>query len=289
VLFAEQDGTRAAAQIKAFEDTWRWDQAAAAAFQETVEKGGGVSRALQAFRTFLGENDMLAYLSMMAPRLIELHRVLKSTGLIYLHCDPTASHYLKMLMDAVFDPRDYRNEVIWQRTLAKALMTRQLPNNHDVLLVFGKTEQATFDMDAIFTPYDDSNLDEKTAGKYTLCDPDGRLYQLTSLINPNPNRPNLTYEFLGVTKVWRWTKERMQAAYDAGIVVQPKPGAVPRLKRYLDKQRGKPLGDVWTDIPPINSQARERLAWTIHEPIPEAKPMHGARIAGVMGSPSSAL
>ena len=96
VLFQERDGARAAAQIKAFGDTWTWDQEAARQYQDIVERGGRVSDAMQAFRTFLGENDMLAYLSMMAPRLVELRRVLKSTGSIYLHCDPTASHYLKM-------------------------------------------------------------------------------------------------------------------------------------------------------------------------------------------------
>ena len=106
VLFQEQDGSRSASQIRAFEDTWQWDQAAAAAFQEVVEAGGQVSLAMQAFRTVLGDSDMLAYLSMMAPRLKELHRVLKPTGSIYLHCDPTASHYLKMLMDAVFGPHE---------------------------------------------------------------------------------------------------------------------------------------------------------------------------------------
>ena len=113
LLFAEQDGARAAAQIQAFGDTWRWDQASAAAYEEVVEAGGEVSRAMQAFRTFLGHNDMLAYLSMMAPRLLELRRVLKKTGSIYLHCDTTAGHYLKMLMDAVFGPTNFRNEIIW--------------------------------------------------------------------------------------------------------------------------------------------------------------------------------
>ena len=102
LLFAERDGTQAAAQIKAFKDTWHWDQVAALSYQDVVEHGGTVSQAMQAFRTFLGENDMLAYLSMMAPRLVELRRVLKSTGSIYLHCDPAASHYLKFLLDAVF-------------------------------------------------------------------------------------------------------------------------------------------------------------------------------------------
>ena len=113
VLFAEQNGSRAAAQIKAFGDTWQWDEAAAKAYQEVVEAGGKPSQAMQAFRTFLGDTDMLAYLAMMAPRLVELRRALKPTGSIYLHCDPTASHYLKMLMDAVFGPGNFRNEIVW--------------------------------------------------------------------------------------------------------------------------------------------------------------------------------
>jgi len=91
-------------------------------------------------------------------------------------------------------------------------------------------------MDAAFVAYDQENLPPKTVGKYSHRDPDGRLYQLDNLINPNSNRPNLTYEFLGVTKVWRWTKDRMQTAYEAGLVVQPSPGRVPRLKRYLDER-----------------------------------------------------
>jgi site-specific DNA-methyltransferase (adenine-specific) len=101
VLFAEQDGTRAAAQIKAFEDSWRWDEAAARAFQETIEAAGAPAQAMLAFMTLLGHSNMLAYLAMMAPRMIELRRVLKPTGSIYLHCDPTASHYLKILMDYI--------------------------------------------------------------------------------------------------------------------------------------------------------------------------------------------
>jgi DNA modification methylase len=142
VLFSEQDGTRAAAQIKAFEDTWRWDQASAAAYQETVERGGKVSQAMQAFRTFLGENDMMAYLSMMAPRLIELRRVLKPTGSIFLHCDPTASHYLKMLMDAVFGPKNFKNEVIWHYR-KWATGWNYFQRNHDVILFYGKSQRGT--------------------------------------------------------------------------------------------------------------------------------------------------
>jgi site-specific DNA-methyltransferase (adenine-specific) len=129
-----------------------------------------------AFRTFLGETDMLAYLAMMAPRLVELRRVLKPTGSIYLHCDPAASHYLKLLMDAVFGPENFRNEIIWQRTLSKGLMSRRLPQNHDVILSYQKSEHATWNMAVVFASYNPSNLDEKTATKYSLRDRDGRLY-----------------------------------------------------------------------------------------------------------------
>src|SRR5205814_235134 len=109
VLFADKHGSRSPAQIKAFEDTWHWDESAARACQEVIEAGGKPADAMRAFRTLLGENDMMAYLAMMAPRLIELRRVLKSTGSIYLHCDPAASHYLKVLMDAIFRPTFFRN------------------------------------------------------------------------------------------------------------------------------------------------------------------------------------
>jgi len=118
VLFAERDGTRAAAQIMAFEDTWRWDAGSAAAYQKMALEGGRVSQVMQGFRLMIGENDVLAYLAMMAPRLMELHRVLKATGSIYVHCDPTASHYLKLLLDAIFGPKHFRNEIVWQRTSA---------------------------------------------------------------------------------------------------------------------------------------------------------------------------
>jgi DNA modification methylase len=266
VLFSEQDGTRSSAQIKAFEDTWIWDQSAAGAYEQVVEEGGHISLAMQAFRTFLGDNDMLAYLSMMAPRLVELRRVLKPTGSIYLHCDPTASHYLKMLLDAVFGPENFRNEIIWQRSPPKGLATRRLPQNHDVIFHYQKGKHSIWNMEAVFIPYNLIQLDKKTASKYRHRDSDGRLYRLASLINPNPDRPNLTYEFLGKTKVWRWTKKRLLAAYNAGLVVQTRPGTIPQFKRYLDQQRGRPFGDIWTDIPPINSQAAEDLGYPTQKP-----------------------
>ncbi len=267
VLFAEKNGSKSHAQIQAFEDTWTWDMRAAEAYQDIVEKGpASVSKVMLAFRTFVGENDMLAYLCMMAPRLVELRRVLKSTGSMYLHCDPTASHYLKLLMDAVFDARNFRNEIIWQRTQAKSLMTRRLPQNHDVILAYQKGDLATWNEEAVYVPYDLEDLDEKTTTVYKHRDQDGRLYQLDNLVNPNPNRPNLTYEFLGIKRVWRWTKKRMMGAYRYVLIVKTKPGTVPLLKLYLDEQRGRPFGDVWTDIPPIASQAHERLGYPTQKP-----------------------
>ena len=135
-----------------------------------------------------------------------------------------------------------------------------------MILSYQISDRATWNNDAVFTAYDRSALDDKTAKKYCHSDPDGRLYRLDNLINPNSDRPNLTYEFLGVTRVWRWTRERMQAAYDAGLVVQTRPGTVPQYKRYLDAQRGSPLADVWADIDPLNSQARERLGYPTQKP-----------------------
>ena len=135
VLFAEHDGTRAAAQIQAFGDTWEWNEESAAAYQETVEQGGEVAKALLAFRTLLGTSDMLAYLSMMAPRLVEFRRALAPTGSLFLHCDPTASHYLKLLLDAVFGPGSFRNEIIWHYRLRCPVETNLRDETRRHLLV----------------------------------------------------------------------------------------------------------------------------------------------------------
>ena len=144
VLFAERDGTQAASQIKAFEDTWKWDEGAARACDEVIEAGGKVSEAMQAFRTLLGDSDMMAYLAMMAPRLVELRRVLKPTGSIYLHCDPTASHYLKLLLDAVFGPQNFRNEIIWRRSTGHNKLSRQFGPVHDTILFYAKSDDFYF-------------------------------------------------------------------------------------------------------------------------------------------------
>lgn len=149
VLFAEEDGTRAAAQIEAFTDTWRWDQAAVRDFELTVEQGGHVADVLIAMRTYLGASDLLAYLSMMAPRLIELRRVMKPNASIYLHCDPTASHYLKLLMDGVFGPENFVNEVIWHyRKWSGGKRTFQ--RNHDVIFFYSRSQDTNRTFNQLF-------------------------------------------------------------------------------------------------------------------------------------------
>lgn len=258
VLFGEQNGSQAAAQIKAFEDTWRWDQAAAEAYHEVVEAGGRVSQAMQGFRTFLGDSNMLAYLAMMAPRLVELRRVLKPRGSIYLHCDPTASHYLKLLMDAIFGPENFRNEISWRRSNPKSHMRVNFANCRDVILRFSKSA------DTVFNPIYAEHNPEYVAKAYRYREPDGRRYRLLPLLNPNDDRPNLTYEFLGVTRVWRWTKERMEKAYADGVVVQLKPGAVPQYKKYLDESKGRTVTDEWGDILP--AAGKENLGYPTQKP-----------------------
>jgi site-specific DNA-methyltransferase (adenine-specific) len=206
-----------------------------------------------------------AYIDYMRPRCVEMGRVLKKTGSFYYHCDWHASHYVKVMLDQIFGENNFQSEIIWHRTLSKGLSFTGFPNNHDTIFLYSGGDESTFNR--LYNPYDADNLDEKTATKYCHRDPDGRIYRLDNLINPNPDRPNLTYEFLGVKRVWRWTKNRMQEAYENGIVVQTKPGAVPQLKRYLDEQEGRPVDTVWTDIPPINSQAKERLGYPTQKPL----------------------
>lgn len=258
-----------AAQIQAFEDTWRWTHTTDVLIGDLSNTAPTrVADALSAYYTLLGESEALAYLVNMTPRLLQLYRVLRPAGSLFLHCDPTMSHYLKVLLDAIFDVGNFRNEIIWNRTAAKGLQSTRLARNHDTILNYAKSSTDTrWKADAAFLPYDQNDLDEKTAGKYRFRDPDGRIYRLSDLTNPNPDRPNLTYEFMGVTKVWRWTKDRMEQALADGIIVQTAPGKVPQMKRYLDEQRGRPLSDIWQDISPLNSQAAERLGYPTQKPV----------------------
>lgn len=168
VLFRDRSGDLSTAQIQAFEDTWTWDLSAARSFDHIVTDGPErVSLAMQAFRKLVGESDMLAYLSMMAPRLVELHRVLKPTGSLVLHCDPTASHYLKLLLDAVFGPEQFRSEIIWRRSGAHNKLSKQFGPIHDTLLFFSKTDDLKFHPG--HTPY----LRSYIAGSFSKSDERG--------------------------------------------------------------------------------------------------------------------
>jgi DNA modification methylase len=157
VLFAEQNGSRSKAQIKAFQDTWRWDLGAVETYERVVEAGGGVSEALQAFRRFLGQSDTMAYLAMMAPRLMELRRVLKPTGSIYLHCDPTASHYLKMLMDAIFGHHNFCNEIVWHY-LKWPTGKYTFQRNHDIILFYSRSLDRKRTFNQLYMPRAASTL-----------------------------------------------------------------------------------------------------------------------------------
>jgi site-specific DNA-methyltransferase (adenine-specific) len=213
-FFQEKDGSSAASQIHAFEDTWHWDIETKKAYDAITERPGKVSDVMQAFYTFLGGNDMMAYLTMMSSRLVELRRVLKPTGSLYLHCDPTASHYLKLLCDGVFGQDNYRNEISWKRSQPKSHTIVNFSNCRDIIFRYSKTQNCIFNK--VFGKHDPGYVEKF----YRFTDSDGRRYRLGDITNPNKNRPNLTYEFLGVTRVWRWTKERMQKAYEHVLIYQ---------------------------------------------------------------------
>ncbi|MDD5288682.1 MAG: DNA methyltransferase [Dehalococcoidales bacterium] len=263
ILFKENGGLASEAQIHAFSDSWHWTQSAQDAYQEIAIKGPlKLGKLIDSLRDAIGSNDVMAYLVMMTVRLIELHRVLKPTGSLYLHCDPTASHYLKIVLDQIFGPANFRNEIVWRRTNAKGLAFTRFASNHDTILRYSKSEKAVWHPQ--YKEHDSSYL--KTFYRY-VEEGTGRRYRLDNLANPNKNRPNLTYEFLGVTRVWRWTKKRMQEAYEKGLVVQSSPGAVPSLKRYLDEQEGTSVDDIWDDILPVQAQAKERLGYETQKPL----------------------
>jgi len=260
VLFAEKDGSQAASQIKAFDDTWHWTLESERQWQETVEAGGKVSQALQAFRQLLGANDMLAYLTMMAPRLVELRRVLKPTGSLYLHCDPTASHYLKVLLDAVFGPKVFQNELVWKRFSAHGDVRKRFGRIHDVVFFYSKTNEL------LFNPLYGELSEDYTTRFFRHVEPGtGRRYRLQNVLSPNPNRPNLTYDWNGHVRPWKWTREKMQELHDVGRLQYSSTG-YPQLKQYLDENPGQKVQDVWDDILSLTHSGAERLGYPTQKP-----------------------
>jgi site-specific DNA-methyltransferase (adenine-specific) len=265
VLFAEKDGTQAASQIKAFDDTWTWTLEARGVFEELAGRQDRVADAMIAFQRLLGTNDMLAYLTMMAPRLVELRRVLKPTGSIYLHCDPTASHYLKVLLDAIFGPKSFRNDVGWKRTSAHGNVGLRYASVQDRLLFYTKSNQWTWNKP--FAPYSEayteshySQVEAGTGRRFTTRDLTASMQRASS---------GQLYEWKGFrppsTRCWAYTIENMTEFENRGLLVYS-PRGMPRLKLYLDEMPGTPCDDMWTDIPPINSQAAERLGYPTQKP-----------------------
>ena len=245
----------------AFKDTWTLSDVDEAWHGEIADKDPALYGIIDSAGHSHGKR-MKSYLIMMVVRLLEMQRLLKPTGSMYLHCDPTASHYLKTLMDAIFGAKNFRNEIVWRRTNAKGLASTRFASNHDVLLYYAKTKEPSWN------PQYQAHDADYVKKSYRRVEPEtGRRYRLDNLANPNKNRPNLTYEFLGVTRVWRWTKERMQKAYEDGLVVQTKPGGVPSLKRYLDEQKGRAVDDLWMDFGSIQASAKEHVGYPTQKPL----------------------
>ena len=282
VLFQEKSGEDSAAQITAFDDTWHWSIESEYAYRDVVENGPDrLSRMLQSMREFLGQNDMMAYLTMMAQRMAELHRVLKPTGSIYLHCDPTASHYLKLLMDAVFGTENFKNEIIWKRTGSHGGAKRWGPI-HDTILFYSKSD--IYKWNRIYQDYDVSYIEQY----YRFEDEKGR-YQRVSLtgagtrsgdsgrpwrgINPTDSGRHwavplgaLRTAFPDIDLSILSTQEKLDILDQAGLIYWPEHGSVPRQKRYLDESPGVLIQDIVSDIRPIGAQARERLGYPTQKP-----------------------
>ena len=265
VLFKSPAGAGSQAQIEAFEDTWHWGHESEDAFDQVMRSGNtNAADMLRAVRTFLGDNDMMAYLAMMAVRLIELHRVLKPKGSLYLHCDPTASHYLKILMDAVFGAERFINEIVWKRYGAHNDIgqgSKHYGRVQDIILFYSKAKDRTWNQ--IYTPQTKEYIEER----FTYVDANGRRYTDTPLTGPGgPEKGNPVYDWNGHTRAWRVSKKTMQKMHDTNELHYTKTGYV-RGKLYLDEAKGIPLQSLWTDIASLAGRMPERLNYPTQKPV----------------------
>ena len=283
LLFKTPKGTKSEAQIMAFDDTWAWGEQAAKEYDSltTSQPNKHVRDLIVAFRSILGTNDMMAYLAMMAGRLIELRRVLKDTGSIYLHCDSVASHYLKLLMDAIFGKENFRNEIVWKRTSAHN-DPHKFGRNADRILFYTCSDKFIFNRK--FTAYTEEYL-----GNFYRFAEGNRKYRLSDLTGAGATNGESGLEWRGYnptdrgrhwalpTKALESLKEPLEIAqmtvpqkldllHENGLIAISKTG-VPSFKRYLDSMDGTPLQEVWTDINPISPQSKERQGYPTQKPI----------------------
>lgn len=266
VLFREAGTKESEAQIHAFEDTWTWSRDVEEVYNDFWMYGPEKPKQmLKSLIAALGHNDVTAYLAMMAPRLVQLHRVLKPTGSLYLHCDPTASHYLKLILDSTFGPQSFLSEITWKRTHSHGDSRRRFAALSDRILFYGK-QAGRQQFNQQYLAYDP----EYVAKYYNKQDSAGRRYQLVSLRSPNP-RPNLHYEYKGYKphpNGWAVSIDKMKELDAQGRLYFPssKSGAIREIY-FLDEMQGVPAGDVWTDIPPISAHAQERLGYPTQKPL----------------------
>lgn len=263
VLFRSTSGERSQAQIEAFGDTWHWGDGSERAFDEVMHSGSAdAAELLRALRGFLKENDVMAYVAMMAVRLLELHRVLKPTGSLYLHCDPTASHYLKLVMDAIFGVANFRNELVWKRTSGHKGVS-QFGRVHDILFFYTKTEESSWNPPA--APQDELNV----RGHDIMRDGRGRSFRVSDFSGAGQGPARKFGEQIlepPSGRHWMFDQDGVDRLMAEGRILFSA-GGRPRLKSYLDSLPGVAIHDVWTDIEPINSAARERLGYPTQKPL----------------------
>ena len=259
VIYKTPTGHDSDSQITAFEDSWHWGDQAEREYLELVRQTNtDLSELIQALRKFLKETDMMAYLVMMANRLLELHRVLKPTGSLYLHCDPTASHYLKIVLDGVFGKENFRNDITWKRTTAHN-DAKKFGANTDTILFYSKSDDWQFH--PVFQAYND-----EYKARFRNSDPDGRKWSDYDLTAKGLTGGGYTYEYKGFKSLWRCPPETMEKLDKEGRLHFTRSGGI-RLKRYLDDLPGIPCQALWDDIAPVNSQAQERLGYPTQKPL----------------------
>jgi len=252
------------AQVRAFEDSWSWTRETEKIFEELVtgksktQITAEISNLIKGFKSIIGQNDVMAYLVMMTLRLIELHKVLKPTGSLYLHCDPTASHYLKIILDVIFGKKNFRNEIIWKRTNSPKSQTEAFGNQHDVLLFYTKSDKFTFHNQF-------RELDEASLKPYRYQDEKGK-FQTVAIIAGGIQKyaGRKKFEFRGVTAQWLYTKDNLEKFWKQGLIHKTKSGY--RLKKYLKDVKGLPISDLWVDKGVSPLQSAEWLGFQTQKP-----------------------